>query len=295
MLRSDGMIASISPNSDSTTSVAGRSEIDRPSAPAAGEEQFEQLAHQLEHRRQLGILLHRLRVTFREDRVHGGIGHARIAVDDAFVHLVPHDISATVDLHQARLHETIDMRIEAAQAGRELRWEHVDRALGKVDGRAALVGFFVEGTPLGHVMGDVGDVHPQPVMPVSQAFNRDCVIKVACVLAVDGHGGDRTKISSPAKVAFLDDTAEAPRLLNRLFRMRIWNVVLANDDLRVDAWLLDTSEHFDDAADWPARRRRPACDFDEHHVTGLGRGPLARGEVDVGQDTAIERDDVAEV
>ena len=59
MFRSDGMMASISPNSERITSVCRQIEVNRTAAPAAGVQHLEQLVHQLEHRRQRGVPLDR--------------------------------------------------------------------------------------------------------------------------------------------------------------------------------------------------------------------------------------------
>ena len=58
--------------------------------------------------------------------------------------LVPHDLPVRDHLHQARLHQAIDVRIERAQPRCELGREHVDGALGKIHGRAALVRLEIE-------------------------------------------------------------------------------------------------------------------------------------------------------
>ena len=48
------------------------------------------------------------------------VGHPRVAVDDAVVNLVAHDRALPIHLHQARLHQPIDVRIQAAESGRQL-------------------------------------------------------------------------------------------------------------------------------------------------------------------------------
>ena len=293
-LRSDGMIASISPNSESTTSRLGKIEVDGAAPAPARVENLEQLVHQLEHRHERRVLRQRRRIAVGQDGVHLRIGHARVAVDDAVVHLVAHDVAAAIHFHQARLHEPIDVRVQAAQTGGQLRREHVDRALREVHRRAALVGFLVERASLLHVVRHVRDVHAKPVMAVRQPLDRDRVVEVARVLAVDRHRRDRTEVGPSAEVSFLDRPAKARGLLDRLVGVRVGDAVLANDDLRVDAGLVDPAEHFDHASDRPARRRRPPRDLDEHHLAGFGRRRLPGRHMDVGQHAAVERHDVAE-
>ena len=119
--------------------VFGQVEVDRAAPPPARVQHLEQLAHQLEQRNELRILLPGVGVLLREDGVDGGVGHPLVAVDDAVVQLVADHVALGVDLHQARLHEAIDLRVERAQPGRQLVREHVHGALGEVDRGAALV------------------------------------------------------------------------------------------------------------------------------------------------------------
>ena len=74
--------------------------------------------------------------------------------------------------------------------------------------------------------------------------------------------------------------------------MRVRDVVLADDDLRVDAGVVDVAEHFDDVADRPACGGRPAANLDDHHVVRLGRQAASRRDVDVRPDAAVEGNDV---
>jgi hypothetical protein len=89
-------------------------EVDRSAATPALMEDREELVHQLEHRHERLILGDRPGIAIREDRVHRGVGHARVAVDHPVVHFIADDGSPRVDFHHTRLHEPIDMRIEAA-------------------------------------------------------------------------------------------------------------------------------------------------------------------------------------
>ena len=89
-------------------------------------------------------------------------------------------------------------------------------ALGEIHRRAALVGLLVERAALLDVVRHVRDVHAQPVVPVRQPLQRDRIVEVARVLAVDRHGRDRTEVRAAVDVARLDDRPEPPRLLDRL-------------------------------------------------------------------------------
>ena len=266
----------------------GQIEIDRPPPLAAPVQDVEQLPHQLELRHEVAVLLHQLRRLRRQDRVDVRIGHPRRGVDDAVVELVPHDRTVGVDFHQARLHEAIDARVEAADAGGELRRKHVNGALGKVHRRRALVAFLIERGAFGHVMRHVGDVHAEPVMAVRQLLDADRIVEVARVLAIDGDRDRLTEIGAPFDVLGAD-RAERERFLDRRFAVHVRDAVLADDDLGVDPLLVDVAEHLDDLADRPARRGGPRRDFNDDHLARLGRSPLARRHMHIGHDAAIER------
>ena len=233
----------------------GEIEVDRAAAPPAQVENLEQLAHQLEQRHQRRVLGHRLRITVRENRVHGRVRHPRIAVDDAVVELGVRHLAHPRDFHQARLHETVDARIQRAEPRRQLRGEHVQGALGEVHRGAALVGFGVERAALVDVVRHVGDVHAEQIVPVRQLLKRDRIVEVARVLAVDRHRLAMAEVSAPADVAWPDLAAETPRLRDRLVSMDVGQLVLPDDDARVDTGLIEPADHLDDVAERRPRRR----------------------------------------
>src|SRR5437773_9461725 len=74
--------------------------------------------------------------------------------------------------------------------------------------------------------------------------------------------------------------------------MRVLDVVLADDDLRLDARLVDVAEHFNDLADGTTCGRRPPRDLHHHHVVRFGRQRPSGRHVDIRFDAAIERNDV---
>ena len=147
---------------------------------------------------------------------------------------------------------------------------------------------------LAHVVGDVGDVHAEPVVAVRQALEGDGVVEVAGVLAVDGHCGNGAEIGAAIDVLGLDHRSEAGRLGDGGVAVRVVDPVLADDHLQIDAGRVDVAEHLDDATRRPARRRRPARDRDRDHLAGLRALRLGRLDLDVDQDLLVEWDHVAE-
>ena len=91
---------------------------------------------------------------------------------------------------------------------------------------------------------------------------RDRVVEIAGVLAVDRDRHDRTEVGAAGDVRWPDLGPQAPRLFDGLVAVLVGNAVLADDDLDVDAGLVDVAEHFDDAAERAARGGRPSSDLD---------------------------------
>ena len=160
-------------------------EIDRPPAPPRVVQDLEQIAHVLEHRHQRHVLLEQRRGAVGQNAVYGRVGHPFVAVNHAVVKLGMHHATVPIDLHQARLHESVDPRVEAAEPGRQLRRKHVHGSLWKVHRRAAIVRLAVERAAFAHVMRHVGDVNAQPIVAARPLLNRDRVVEVACMLAVN--------------------------------------------------------------------------------------------------------------
>ncbi len=79
---------------------------------------------------------------------------------------------------------------------------------GKVDRRRPLVGLGVERAALGHVVRHVGDVHAEPEVAVRQPVDRNRVVEIARVLAVDGDGGPRTEVRAALEIALADRPAQ---------------------------------------------------------------------------------------
>jgi hypothetical protein len=106
-LRSLGRIASISPELGEHDFRLRQIEVDGAAATPGGEQDLEELPHQLEFGYELAVLRDHRRIPFVDDRVDRRVGHARVSVDDAVVHLVAHHAATAIDLHQARLDEAI--------------------------------------------------------------------------------------------------------------------------------------------------------------------------------------------
>ena len=235
MLRSEARTADTRPASSSTSSFSGRSKSIEPRRRRRAFSTSNSSPISSNSGTSGAYVLRVVGVLLREDGVDGGVGHPLVAVDDAVVQLVADHVALGVDLHQARLHEAIDLRVERTQPRRQLVREHVHGALGEVDRGAALVGLLVERAPLPHVVRDVGDVHAEPVVAVRQALDGDGVVEVAGVLAVDGHRRHGAEVGAALDVLGLDHRSEAGRLGHGGVAVRVVDPVLADDHLQVDA------------------------------------------------------------
>ncbi len=266
-------------------------EIYRSTAMPALVQDLEQLAHVLEHRHEMRVLRNHRCIAVGQDRAHVGVGHPRVAVDHPVVQLVPDHRSLSVDFHQARLHQTVHLGIEAAQSCRELRREHVDRALRKIHGCRPIVRGLVEGAPFRHVLGHVGDVHAKPVVAVLQPLEGNGVVEVPRVLAVYRDRESGPEIRPPPEVLLLHTAAQPARLGNGLLPVLGNDAVLPEDDFRVHARFVDSPQHLSDAAERPARRCRPLRDLYGDHVARPGLEALARRDLHIHDEAAIKGDD----
>jgi hypothetical protein len=167
----------------------------------------------------------------------------------------------------------------------------VDGPFREVHRRAAVVRLDIERAAFGHVVRDIGDVHSQPEMAVRQPRQRNRVVEIARVLAVDRHYRPIAKVGPALDVAIADVFAETPRFGDRFRSVRIGNLVLVNDDLGIDAGVIRVAQHLGDAADWTASGGRPLGDLDDHHVVLLSVARLASRDPDVGRHPFVEGHD----
>src|SRR4029453_4129479 len=165
-----------------------------------------------------------------------------------------------VNPQRRTLPQPIDSRVEAAESGRQLRGKHVHRALWKVDRCAALVGLLVERAPFGHVVGHVGNMYPEPVIAVRQLLERDGIVEIACVFAVDGDRDERTEVGPSFYISLADLAAQTFGFRYRRLAMLIGYPELADDDLGVATRLVDCAQNVSAAAHGCPGGSRPPCD-----------------------------------
>ena len=99
----------------------------------------------------------------------------------------------------------------------------------------------------------------------------------------------RPEVGPAAQILLADLAADAPRFFDRLVAVLVGQAEFPDDDLVVDAGLVDVAEHFGDPAERPARRGRPSGDLDDDHVAGLRVQVLVRRDLDVHDQPPVER------
>ncbi len=103
-----------------------------------------QIAHPLERADQWGITFAQNGVAIQHG-THIGIRHTLGGADNAFAYFVADNFSARVHFHDARQHQTLDLRTQAANVRREFEREHGHGAVGEINAGAAQVRFVIEG------------------------------------------------------------------------------------------------------------------------------------------------------
>ncbi len=222
-----------------------------------------QLFHQLEILHKVGVALAGSRLA-RQNVAHRRVGHALGAADDTRQQFVLDDAPLRVDFHQRRHHQPVHVRIEAADAVRELQRQHGHGAIGEIHGGAAQARLAVERRAGTNVVRHVRDVHLQKVISPGEAFHVDGVVKILGRLAVDGDDGQAAEIA-PALVVVLGDVLRRRvRGSQHLRGEPVRQVKLADDDFHIHAEVFAAAQNLDNAAAWQRRRARIAGHLDVH-------------------------------
>ena len=160
-----------------------------------------------------------------------------------------------VELQERREDQPVDARIERAEAVREPLREHRQHAAGEVDRRPARARLVVEDAALRDVVGDVGDVHADPVAR-RRLLDLDRVVEVLGRLAVDRHDAPVPEVAPAADVLRPHLFREALRLRDDGLGEPGREIVRAEHDLDVHARLAEEAEALFDLAPGDAARVR---------------------------------------
>ena len=223
----------------------GQIEVDRAIVFAARVEEKSEATHGAE-------VVMEVRVAFRhfgiagEDLVDVRVGHAFGGTDDARDHDGGEHVSGGVEIHDGAHDEAFFAGIEGAHAIRERFREHGDGAVDEIDGVAAETGFAIDGRFRVHIMGDVGDVNLEEPSAVFAAFDVDRIVEIAGGFAVNGHDRKFAEVVAAGAVGLRDGTSGLLRVVDHFRREIVRQMVLANDDLGVDAEIAGAAENFRD-------------------------------------------------
>src|SRR5260370_1235027 len=221
-------------------------EIDGATFVAAGVEQQSEFLHIAEAGRERGVTLGHFRVGF-EDFVDVGVGHALGGANDAGSHARGFHIAGGVEFHERAHDQAIFVGLEGTHAVREGFGKHGDSAIGKVNGGAAEACFLVERRASSNVVRDVGDVDLQ-VPAVGAVLDGAGIVEIARGFSVDGGDREVAEIFAAGALGLAAGLRATLGFVQNVGGEDMREVMLANDDLGVDAEFARTAENFDDAA-----------------------------------------------
>src|SRR5260370_20754476 len=212
----------------------GQIEVDRSTAAALASQNIGQLAHRFETWDQTGIALAQAGVAF-EQQVDAGIRHALDAANHTSRKFLRNQVALMIEFKQRRHHQSIHLRVERADVGRELEGQHGNGAIGKIDAGAAQTGFDVDRRARTNVVAHVGDMDVQGEIAAGQLVDPDGVVEIARCFAVDRDHFPAPKIAPAFELWRRDDERDVLGLLNSVRRKAMRQGMLADHDLDVHA------------------------------------------------------------
>src|SRR5947207_841049 len=225
----------------------GEIEVDGAALVAAGVEEQSEFLHVAKTGRERGVTLGHLGVAV-ENFVDVGVGHALGGTNDTRSHARGFHVAGGVEFHQRAHDQAIFTGLERAHAVRKSFRKHRDSAVGEVNGSAAETRFLVERRGGSNVVPDVGDVNLQVPAAVGAMLDIDGVVKIARGFSIDGDDRQVAEIFAASTLRFADGLRAALGFVKNLGREDMRQMMLADDDFRVDAEFARTAENFDDAA-----------------------------------------------
>src|SRR5262249_2785414 len=146
----------------------GQVKVDAAALDPLAIQNLRQLIHKVKVRRQPAEFAAKRGIAF-DDGVDVGVSHALRGADHAFVEVVDGDVALWMDLHDTGEDQAFNLGPQAADVGRELERQHGHGAIGKIDGRPTLAGFFIDSGAVFNIVGNVRDVDVEFVIAAGQA------------------------------------------------------------------------------------------------------------------------------
>ncbi len=222
--------------------------------------------------------------------LHLPVGQARVRLDDGLLELEALHYAVTRDVDEHRQRQARLPLLQRADAVGELFGKHGQHAAGEVDARGALDGFLVERRALGDVVADVGDVNAHAQHPVAgavEALDRDGVVEVLRVLAVDGHGGDLAVVGAAGHHLGRHVVGHRLGLGHGVVVELGLQAVLDDDGARLDLGVARIAQELQDLAE----RLLLARDLGPHHAHHDARAALELAHRLGGQQDALAQAD----
>ena len=153
---------------------------------------------------------------------NAGVGEPRRGPDHRRIELVARHLALGRDRHLAHHGQAIDVRIERAEAVRELLRQHRDDAAREVHRGAALARLEVERVVVAHVVAHVGDRDPRgdSLLRFASPSAVHRIVEVLRGLAVDGDERELPQVLSGAQIVLSHAVGRGFRLRERFARTR---------------------------------------------------------------------------
>ena len=210
-------------------------------------------------------------------RGHFGIGEAGVAPHPRGVELVGFDLAFRGDKHVANHAQALHLGIERAQSVGQFFRQHRYHAAREIDAGGTVVGIHIDRRTGFHVMADIGngDQQAPALLRRTPASTRgrltvDGIVKIACILAIDGDQGDVGQVDTLPPVLGPHLVGQGTRLGDAGFGEHVRHTVLAHGNLDLHAGIVHFTQYFFDTSHRLAIQGRGFDQLHHHHLTGLG-------------------------
>lgn len=159
--------------------------------------------------------------------------------------------------------------------------QHRYGAVHKVNGGGPFLGFLVDDTAFFHVMGDVGNVYAYLPQIVFQSADGQGIVKVLCILGVDGEGGDVPEILASGNLFGGNFIGYLVGGLLYGGRIYIRQAEFGQNGVHLGGVVSGTSQDIDDLPDGVLRLVGPFHDLHDGFVARLSAFQFLFGDEDV--------------
>ena len=212
------------------------------------QEQFRQFFHQFERRQQRGVAFAQRLVAIFQHLANGGVRQPRLAPNHARRQVVLREFHRRIEFHKRRHGEPVFAFPQGTEVVRNPLREHRNGAVGEIDARAALIRFLIQRAPFVDVIIHVRDMHAEPIIAVVEAFERDRVVEIPRVFAVNRENAVVAQIEPFGEFFVGNFVGKGVCLMQRRWRKFSRKMVRVNDNLLVNSRCHGFAENLDDFA-----------------------------------------------